>query len=350
MVGGVPVQEILERCVDLDSHAERTYREMAAACPEPSVAEVFRQMALEEAEHVRWWTELLSAWNEGLLPDIADEHGMTERLDEIGNSLAETAVWEPEDASVDKMLAVAARMEFFMLDSIFGELLDLVQPGGSANHHEAYSRHVQRLVSAIEQHGEADMAVFLARLLKRAYRDQQALAALASRDQLTGLLNRRGLLGYLEQWLAWSARYGRPLGVVLLDIDRFKEINDRYGHAAGDKALQQVARSLERAVRSSDVVGRFGGDEFIIVSPESGEPELALLLDRVVEIVRGTPVETGSDTVLVTVSAGASWAAGDSLVSAQQVVAAADRSLYQAKDAGRNQAAAPIRATASSLV
>lgn len=336
------MREILELCVDLDARAEKIYRELSSSCPDAEVATVFAQMAREEHQHVEWWQELLAAWKDGLLPDIADEHGMLERLGEIEEELGAATPMDCRDLSTDEMLSIAAHLEFYMLDPVFGELIDLMQPGSTVEHREAYSRHVLRLVEAIEtHHGGGDLAAFLARVLRRAYRDQQRLAALATRDQLTGLYNRRGLFSHLSQWLSWSQRYARPIGLVLVDIDRFKEINDVYGHVAGDEALEQVARILETATRSSDIVGRFGGDEFLVLAPEITEPELAQLLDRIVSMVRGTPLTAGNDAVLITVSSGGAWVPGGIPVACEAAVAAADRSLYAAKAAGRDRAGEP---------
>ena len=173
-----------------------------------------------------------------------------------------------ESLTTDQMLDLAGRMEFFMLDPVFGELTDLMQPGGRIEAREAYSRHVLRIIDAIERrHSEQGLSAFLARALQRAYQDQQRLAALATLDQLTGQYNRRGFLGHLNQWLSWSARYGRPLALALLDIDYFKRINDSLGHPAGDDALVAVAKCIAATVRTSDIVGRFGGDEFVVLAP-----------------------------------------------------------------------------------
>lgn len=347
---GAGMRDILELCIELDERAEKVYIELSGSCLDPDIATLFSQMAIEEHQHVEWWTQLLDAWDQGLLPDIADEHGMRRRLLEIKDELSETIPDNCAEQAVEHALAIAARFEFYMLDPIFGELLDLMQPGGRVEHRESYSRHVRRLVEAIESHPESgELAGFLARVLRRAYRDQQSLTALATRDQLTGLLNRRGLLGHVNQWLSWSARYRRRAGIALVDIDRFKEINDRYGHAAGDEALVRISAALKSAIRSSDIVGRFGGDEFLIVSPESGEEEVRQLLERVVEMVRATPMQVGDDIVILTVSAGGAWVDGGFDVSPETVIASADRSLYSAKAEGRNRAAAPNRVTAASL-
>jgi len=340
------VREILQLCVELDRTAHKTYAELAAVCEgDEDLHTVFTSMAREERQHVDWWSDLAVAWEAGLVPDIVDEHDILERLSEIHVEITR-ALSEPlEDLSVNEMLDLAGRLEFFMLDPVFGELTDLMQPGGRVEVRDAYSRHVLRIISAIERrHSEKGLAAFLARVLQRAYRDQQRLAALAMLDQLTGQYNRRGFLGHLNQWLSWSARYGRPVSLALVDIDHFKRINDTLGHPAGDEALVAVARCLNSAVRKSDIVGRFGGDEFVVLAPETDSVELTQLMERIADAVRQTPLVAGDEPLILSVSVGGAFAPGGVDVSSESLIAAADASLYEAKAAGRDRAGAAAQA------
>lgn len=332
------MRDILERCVELDKTAAEAYRGMAAVCEVDPLRTVFEQLAKEEVQHVDWWGDLLAAWESGLLPDIADEHEMVTELAEVKRQVNEVLPDRFDTMSTDDMLDLAARLEFFMLDPVFGELSDLMEPGSTVDRREAYSRHVIRLVQAIEMyHSSQGPAMFLARMLVRAYRDQQRLTALSVRDQLTGLYNRRGLLGHLDQWLAWSARYLRPVAVILIDVDHFKGVNDRFGHLVGDTVLREVARALRRGVRTSDLIGRFGGDEFVVLAPEASEVELTQLMERLLASVREMRVTAAGASVEVTVSVGGAWVAGGSYVEPETIVASADRSLYEAKEAGRDR-------------
>lgn len=165
------------------------------------------------------------------------------------------------------------------------------------------------------------------------------LAQRASTDALTGLLNRDELDRRLVEHVA-LARRGRSLGCLMLDIDHFKLLNDRYGHAAGDEVLREVARRLLRAnVRSSDLSFRYGGEEFVLLLPDTGLEGATVAAEKVLRAVASRPVELlpGLE-VSVAVSIGAAaWSA--EMSGPAELVAAADAALYEAKRAGRGRVA-----------
>jgi len=345
------MRDILELCVRMDELADRTYTSMAATCADPKVAEVLKKMAVEERAHVEWWSELLSAWDRGLLPDIyADSSEVHAQMTEILESLEAALPAEDADLSADECLTVAVSIEFFMLDPMFGELLDLAEPAVARQRHEAYARHIDRLIAAVEEHYHGKtLAGFLARVLRRSWRENRRLARYATRDALTGLANRRAFAAYLRQWTAWSARYGHPLTVALLDIDHFKQVNDEYGHATGDAVLVAVAQAISGAVRASDMAARYGGDEFAILAPENGPEEARHLVERVLEAVRnaGALAEDGTP-VRVTASVGLAVAmdpADSEPRRPDELLATADQGLYAAKQSGRNRHADPVLLT-----
>lgn len=342
------MREILELCTRMDELASRTYTSMAQACDDPLVAAVMRTMAAEEKAHVEWWAELLSAWDRGLLPDIfSSSTEATAQLLEIIASLEAAAPAAGRPLTGDECLTAAVSMEFFMLDSMFGELLDLAEPAMARKRHDAYSRHIERLISAVEEHYHGEtMAGFLARVLRRSWRENRRLAAHAMQDPLTRLSNRRAFGTQLRQWSAWSARYGRPLAVALLDIDDFKRINDDHGHAAGDAMLTAVARAIASAVRASDMAARYGGDEFAILAPETGPEEARKLAERVLEAIRGAEIAADDGArVHTTASIGLTVMldpADSEPRTSDELLANADRGLYAAKQAGRDRASDPV--------
>ena len=180
-------------------------------------------------------------------------------------------------------------------------------------------------------------------------RKEDLLETLSVTDPLTGLANRRRLLAAFGDELNRSARYGTPLALLLIDLDRLKEINDRSGHAQGDRALQLVAESLRRSCRATDLAARTGGDEFLVLAVNTSAGEALALAHRVCATVRRLGVlPNGKEKTVpppeVTVSIGVADLDDITIPSFVSLHAAADAALYAAKAAGRDRVlAAPPR-------
>jgi two-component system cell cycle response regulator len=155
-------------------------------------------------------------------------------------------------------------------------------------------------------------------------------------DELTGLRNRRAALNEMEMLLAGARRHGHELSVLMLDIDRFKSINDRYGHRAGDDVLREVSRRLRGRLRRQDLGGRLGGDELIVVLPDTDVEGATTAAESIRAEVAASPVRTSAGPIEVTVSIGSAAWAGDELA---RLLERADAALYAAKTSGRNSTA-----------
>ncbi|MCP5009557.1 MAG: GGDEF domain-containing protein [Aestuariibacter sp.] len=168
---------------------------------------------------------------------------------------------------------------------------------------------------------------------------------LAEHDQLTGLLNRRAFEVKLYDYFALYQRYNMPFSIVMLDIDHFKKINDRYGHASGDEAIVNTARIFKSSVRQTDIVARFGGEEFIILLPGQNATDALEVANKIGHAIRTTAWR--EDTPPLTVSAGC---ADVTMVNSQdKLLTLADDALYQAKRNGRDQCviATPVKPMAA---
>jgi len=164
---------------------------------------------------------------------------------------------------------------------------------------------------------------------------QEALRREAARDSLTGLWNRKAIFEILDRELLRAERAQGPLGVVMIDVDHFKRINDSRGHAAGDSVLRIIASGIAAVVRPYDSVGRYGGEEFLIVAPGCGMAEACELAERVRAHIAGCSIQAEGEKVEVSLSLGV--ATGQSAAEVDKLLQAADLALYQAKNAGRNR-------------
>ncbi len=185
-------------------------------------------------------------------------------------------------------------------------------------------------------------AALLATVLVWRTRELQSLSA---RDKLTGVLNRAIFDDLLHDAALRARRYGRPLSILMLDVDEFKHFNDTWGHAAGDEALKAVAAAIKQSVRQGEIVARYGGDEFVVLLPET-RPDTAVSRGEKIRM-RVPPIVAGGrgreQTVPVTISAGVASLPADG-IDGFEVLNQADMRLYEAKHAGRNAVVGPAAA------
>jgi len=192
-----------------------------------------------------------------------------------------------------------------------------------------------RLTSAIAQ--GAVRALNRAAMFETVLSHQEQLEILAKTDELTGCLSRRYLMERLENELERAARYNRLLGLVMFDIDDFKNLNDTHGHTTGDAALRSIGEVLQRSLRTADFVGRYGGDEFLLVLPETSVHGTYQLAERIRNGVSRRQFELRGGTLGLTVSGGVVGFPEGNVVTSEDLIDRADQALYRAKAAGRNK-------------
>ncbi|MCC1497024.1 GGDEF domain-containing protein [Alcanivorax sp. 1008] len=159
---------------------------------------------------------------------------------------------------------------------------------------------------------------------------------LSRRDALTGVWNRGYLNELIAREVALSERSGQPLAMVVVDLDLFKRINDEYGHAAGDQALIHAARSLGASIREVDHLGRYGGEEFVLLLPNCDEENARITAERCRTALSAEPVKTNQTELTLNGSFGVAAVRGDK-INSDELFRRADQALYQAKEAGRNR-------------
>ncbi|TVS18237.1 MAG: diguanylate cyclase [Gammaproteobacteria bacterium] len=301
-----------------------------------------------------------------VLEDEAKKTGLSNQLRELGVSATQC-----EDANAALRQAVVLKPQIFVLPADkegleFCRLTRSTEWGRSAYIFTVYTQIDQDLIlAAFEAGSDAVIPANIglkeleARLLavrrvfglEQAWRkDRAALRKIANElaishrkqevlsltDQLTDLPNRRAAMIALAQAWSRSLRNGSPVGVVSVDVDHFKSINDRFGHAVGDHVLRQVAVVLRRGARQEETVARIGGEEFLLISPSGGIRELVIPAERLRRELAATRLEANGDSISLTVSLGVAERES-SMASADELLNAADKALYAAKSSGRNK-------------
>jgi diguanylate cyclase (GGDEF)-like protein len=163
------------------------------------------------------------------------------------------------------------------------------------------------------------------------------LQRLAAVDPLTSVYNRRFGISRLREEFSRAVRMNYPLGLMMFDIDKFKNVNDTYGHLAGDRVLMQVIKTALAVVREGDVIMRYGGDEFLVILPAASKENACDVGERLRRMVEETAIKEGDQMIRVTISAGITSYPELQAESVQDLVKRADEALYSAKESGRNQ-------------
>jgi two-component system cell cycle response regulator len=165
---------------------------------------------------------------------------------------------------------------------------------------------------------------------------QEALRIHATRDALTGIWNRRMILDILGREWSRAAREGAPVGVIIADLDHFKRINDTLGHLGGDAVLLEASRRMSSVLRPYDAIGRYGGEEFLIVLPGCDQAGTVAVAERMRQVIEEAEIATPTGKTAITVSLGAAIGEGPR-IDADELIKIADAALYRAKRGGRNR-------------
>ncbi len=180
----------------------------------------------------------------------------------------------------------------------------------------------------------------LKRLETEVRRRDSTIRKMTVTDELTGLWNHNYIYRRLREEMKKTRRYGRPFSIVIVDLDDFKGINERYGHSGGDLILINTSKIIAETIRGADLAGRFGGEEFMILVPESDQDGASRLANRLLERIRNAQVEIGDLKVRYTASIGIATFQKEDDYQLRQLIAHGEEAMYFAKSMGKNQAAA----------
>lgn len=237
----------------------------------------------------------------------------------------------PIGASMSEVLTVFPTLATQIIDGVPGVDIEL-QSGGRTRYFYAYyapitNRFGTRIGGTLMLADITDRELLM-----------RSLEQISVVDALTGLSNRRSLMAHIDREISRAKRHKRPLSLIMLDIDHFKQVNDRWGHLAGDEVLRAVSDACRDAVREHDLVGRYGGEEIVVVLPEAQIDDAVIIAERIRQKIGEISVRYGDDHISVTASSGA--ASLDMLPEEKRTtdrfIEVTDRAMYRAKAEGRN--------------
>ncbi len=333
--------KIVDLCHSLDQIAYDAYIKIGNQCEHKKLKTFWQLMADDEEAHLDFWARLQNIAQEHPLPQMFDAPDSVK--DELLEILVQTRnlLKSCDGLKGDReALILAYRLEYHLLhpafEQLFYSLRMLLSDEFPPDIEDEYEAHIERFINALAAYGHMTPEMELAgQTLKRIWQHNRQLARQASEDPLTGLLNMRTFLRTAQQFAHLAQRQSENLGIMMLDIDDFKQVNDRYGHQQGDKVLQDIAQIIQSNFRASDIVARYGGEEFIVLLfGLKQEP-----LREIAETIRSLIEKDTSNGFGTTISIGvADGRVGESVSEdLNSLIYKADSRMYTAKKAGKNR-------------
>ncbi len=329
---------IVEQCLRLDNHATRLYLNLARYAGSKDLKGFWQDIAAKNEQHLLYWDRLFNWAEKGMLNNLFDEPQKT--LDEL--TALQEKVHDLADSCMqvrrkDKAFTMAFKLEFYLLHPAFETLSQYVATfNGEAGADFSYERFVNRLFDSLQQNELGTLELELVgEVIHRLWKENRRMAFLSNYDELTGIFNRRGLFNALAHLAHLAQRNKNTVGVLMIDIDHFKAINDNFGHQFGDDMLRRVAGCIRECIRASDVLGRYGGEEFLVFLSSVEPVSLGEVGEKIRRAIENMPDKQTNITVSIGIAYGHVGREVDTDV--ETLIRRADEKLLAAKTAGRNR-------------
>ena len=331
---------ILDLCIQIDQAAVELYASLSVSAGSDALKGFWDKMATEGQSHLEYWQQLktLAAYDE--LPQAFDnpERVITELKERAQRIQALRKQWE-KDKTVNSAFVIAYRLESYKLHPAFRTLFQYYRPitnGTVPEEKELDESNINTFVEALQKYGEVTPELELVgETLQRLWDQNKALSKQAMIDPLSNMLNRRGFFMMAQQMAHLSRRNRIPIAVLLVEIDNFKELNEKHGPQKGDEIIKIVASKLQSGLRQSDLIARYGGDDFIILLPDTTEVGGVAVAEKLRKaVILARPLDI---SVTVSIGIAEDVMKDDIAVEFPVLIRYAEGNLIIAKTSGKNQ-------------
>lgn len=329
---------IMKGCLRLEEMAFETYDEIANRTKDKELAEFFYHMAIEEREHIQFWKSVEELVLSSAMENIIDKE--EDLLDDINKTvdIAEIIRSQIKDADDNRTIfTLTFYLETYVMRPAFGLIFQYVKNiSAIKNPIDTYQIHLEKFINMFKRQNLDSIEITsIANIIFQLYKENVELSRLSYIDTLSGLLNRRGLFSALYTIGHIVSRNKSGAGLIMIDIDNFKKANDTYGHQIGDQIISSVGTIIKSCVRNSDIAGRFGGEEFLILLPDVRVD----MIDKLAEDIR-LKVETEfKKRFPITISLGCAYMEriNTPYEDINRLIKKADENLYLSKKEGKNR-------------
>lgn len=332
--------EIVKLCLKIDILAHTFYKALSKTAQNQELKNFWTDISAEEKTHIEFWRRTLLFAEKGLLPQIFDnpETIQKEIHDALLNIKTAIAVKNTEKDTVNDFIA-AFKVEFYGMHPGLAPLFKLMKiVSTEANPEDMYDEHILKFLNMFNKHcGQQNHSVgIIGETILRLWKDNRKLSHQCYIDELTTLLNRRGFFKIIVPMLELARRNKTMIALMITDIDHFKQINDTFGHQAGDKVLAELHKIFHETFRASDLVCRYGGDEFIIFCPEIKMGGGRIIAEKLRKAISKVKIENHKVTLSIGVVETVPKDKKDINEELESVIKIADDLLYEVKESGRN--------------
>ena len=331
--------EIIELCLSIDILSCTTYNKFAKECKSPVLTKEWKARTAEERTHIRFWRQALILSRKKQLPLIFENHIKTRnKLVKIKKTIAQIVLGFNSYGIPSEELSLASLFEIYMLDPAFTTMFqDYSFIDKSIE--ENYGKHILEFISMTKKfHGKMKSlhTELINETLHELYVSNKNLLTSSYHDSLTGIYNRRGFFNNINPILSLAERKKLDVGILMIDFDNFKNINDSLGHQAGDKALKEATSIINSSIRGSCISGRYGGDEFIILCDIENVESLEIICERIRKNIDEKSEKKSGIHFTVSLGAATGKINSQHEASIATIIKKADDNLFKAKKNGRN--------------